>query len=30
VTQRSQIVLADSTWDIEEAIRRVEDVLRAG
>jgi len=30
VAQRSQIVLADSTWDVEEAIRRVEDVLRAG
>jgi len=30
VAQRSRIVLADSTWDVEEAIRRVEDVLRAG
>ncbi len=30
VAQRSRIVLADATWDIEEAIRRVEDVLRAG
>jgi len=30
VTQRSRIVLADTTWDVEEAIRRVEDVLRAG
>jgi chromosomal replication initiator protein len=30
VTQRSRIVLADATWDVEEAIRRVEDVLRAG
>ena len=30
VAQRSRIVLADSSWDVEEAIRRVEDVLRAG
>lgn len=30
VMQRSRIVLADTTWDVEEAIRRVEDVLRAG
>lgn len=30
VTNRSRIVLADATWDVEEAIRRVEDVLRAG
>jgi len=30
VTKRSRIVLADATWDVEEAIRRVEDVLRAG
>jgi len=30
VAQRSRIVLADTTWDVEEAIRRVEDVLRAG
>jgi chromosomal replication initiator protein len=30
VSQRSKIVLADATWDVEEAIRRVEDVLRAG
>jgi chromosomal replication initiator protein len=30
VTQRSRILLADATWDVEEAIRRVEDVLRAG
>ena len=29
VAQRSRIVLADTTWDVEEAIRRVEDVLRA-
>ncbi|MFM8735119.1 MAG: DnaA ATPase domain-containing protein [Pirellulales bacterium] len=27
---RSPIVLADASWDVEEAIRRVEDVLRAG
>jgi len=30
VSQRSQIVLAESRWDVEDAIRRVEDVLRAG
>ena len=30
VAQRSRIVLADTKWDVEEAIRRVEDVLRAG
>jgi chromosomal replication initiator protein len=30
VARRSKIVLADATWDVEEAIRRVEDVLRAG
>jgi chromosomal replication initiator protein len=30
VAQRSRIVLADTAWDVEEAIRRVEDVLRAG
>jgi len=30
VSRRSKIVLADATWDVEEAIRRVEDVLRAG
>lgn len=30
VATRSQIVLADASWDVEEAIRRVEDVLRAG
>jgi chromosomal replication initiator protein len=30
ITRRSRIVLADATWDVEEAIRRVEDVLRAG
>ena len=27
---QSSIVLADATWDVEQAIRRVEDVLRAG
>jgi chromosomal replication initiator protein len=27
---RARIVLADAAWDIEEAIRRVEDILRAG
>lgn len=26
---RAQIVLADASWDVEEAIRRVEDLLRA-
>ena len=30
VSSRSQIVLAESRWDVEEAIRRVEDVLRVG
>ena len=30
VSQRSQIVLAESKWDVADAIRRVEDVLRAG
>ena len=30
VTSRSQVVLADASWDVEEAIRRVEDLLRAG
>lgn len=30
VQKRSPIMLADAAWDVEEAIRRVEDVLRAG
>ena len=30
MTSHSSIVLADATWDVEQAIRRVEDVLRAG
>ncbi len=30
VSRRSPVVLAESEWDIEEAIRRVEDLLRAG
>lgn len=30
VAAQSQIVLADASWNVEEAIRRVEDVLRAG
>jgi chromosomal replication initiator protein len=30
VARRSPIVLAESEWDPEEAIRRVEDLLRAG
>jgi chromosomal replication initiator protein len=29
VAGRAQIVLADASWDVEEAIRRVEDLLRA-
>ncbi|MFM8413593.1 MAG: DnaA ATPase domain-containing protein [Planctomycetota bacterium] len=27
---RSRVVLAETSWDVEEAIRRVEDILRAG
>lgn len=27
---RSKVVLAETAWDVEEAIRRVEDILRAG
>jgi len=30
MASRQQIVLADATWDVEEAIRRVEEMLRAG
>lgn len=30
VATGAPIVLADAAWDVEEAIRRVEDVLRAG
>ncbi len=30
VSKGSSITLADASWDVEEAIRRVEDVLRAG
>lgn len=30
VSSRTSIVLAESQWDVEEAIRRVEDLLRAG
>lgn len=30
VTKRANVVLAESQWDVEEAIRRVEDMLRAG
>lgn len=30
VSTGSQIVLADSTWNVAEAIRRVEEMLRAG
>ena len=29
VAQGTRIVLADATWDVQEAIRRVEEVLRA-
>ncbi len=30
VERRAPVVLAESAWDVEEAIRRVEDLLRAG
>jgi chromosomal replication initiator protein len=30
VATGTRIVLADAAWDVDEAIRRVEDVLRAG
>jgi len=30
VERRAPVVLAESSWDVEEAIRRVEDLLRAG
>jgi chromosomal replication initiator protein len=30
VATGTQVVLADATWNVEEAIRHVEDVLRAG
>ena len=30
MTAQSSIVLADATWEVDQAIRRVEDVLRAG
>lgn len=30
VAKGSPVTLADATWDVEEAIRRVEDLLRAG
>ena len=30
MTSQSSIVLADATWEVDQAIRRVEDVLRAG
>jgi len=30
VAKQSQIVLADATWDVADAIRRVEESLRAG
>jgi chromosomal replication initiator protein len=30
VARRAPVVLAETEWDVEEAIRRVEDLLRAG
>jgi chromosomal replication initiator protein len=30
VAKGAPVTLADATWDVEEAIRRVEDLLRAG
>lgn len=30
MTTQADVVLADATWDVEQAIRHVEDVLRAG
>jgi chromosomal replication initiator protein len=30
LSAQSPVVLADASWDIDQAIRRVEDVLRAG
>jgi hypothetical protein len=30
VAKGAPIRLADASWDVEEAIRRVEDMLRAG
>ena len=30
LAKQAQVVLAESKWDVEEAIRRVEDLLRAG
>jgi len=30
IANREQIVLAEVAWDVEDAIRRVEDILRAG
>jgi hypothetical protein len=30
MTMQTDVVLADATWDVEQAIRHVEDVLRAG
>ena len=30
IANRGQIVLAEVAWDVEDAIRRVEDILRAG
>ena len=30
IVNREQIVLAEVAWDVEDAIRRVEDILRAG
>jgi chromosomal replication initiator protein len=30
IANREPIVLAETPWDVAEAIRRVEDILRAG
>jgi hypothetical protein len=30
LANREPIVLAETPWDVAEAIRRVEDILRAG
>jgi hypothetical protein len=30
VSSRSQLQMADARWDADEAIRRVEDLLRTG
>lgn len=30
ITRRARVLLADAEWDVEEAIRRVEEILRGG